>query len=129
VDELSFILSHSCSVALVLQDRATLLKLLPVILSRHQQAPVKFVGVLWQQQHPHASPTSSNGTLLSQEQQQQQQYLDAVQELSRAGVSVLEYDEVLSAGAALRVVGPFQPAQCSRDSLATVVYTSGTTGR
>jgi hypothetical protein len=52
-----------------------------------------------------------------------------VSQLSAAGVPVLGYEGLLAAGAQLRAAGPFQPAVVGRSSLATLVYTSGTTGR
>jgi hypothetical protein len=121
---------------LLLQDRATLVKLAPSLLSAQQQGRqrFKFVALLWQDQQQQQQPgsktttsnSSSNGT--SSSSSGTADYDQAVSQLASAGVSVLGYDAVLGAGQQLRVLGPFQPAACSRGSLATLVYTSGTTG-
>eukprot|EP00879_Flechtneria_rotunda_P005441 GHRR01005734.1.p1 GENE.GHRR01005734.1~~GHRR01005734.1.p1 ORF type:complete len:588 (+),score=208.21 GHRR01005734.1:736-2499(+) len=119
VDELSYILAHSGSKAVVLQDRTSLLKLLPILTQHGQAHQIKFVALLWNDLAAGSTKGSSCSTTT---------YASAVQQLAEMGISVLEYDTVLSAGSSLRAVGPFQPAACSRQDLATVVYTSGTTG-
>lgn len=118
VDELSYIASHSDSAALVLQDRAALNKLLPSLVQSGQAQQLKFIALLWDDK-AHSSRNGSNGSSTREA---------ALQQLSAAGVPVLDYTAVISAGSNLRAVGPFQPAAVGRQTLATMVYTSGTTG-
>jgi hypothetical protein len=133
---------------LLLQDRATLVKLLPTLLQAQAGGTqrFKFVALLWQdeqQQQPGSRPASrlrsstpsnsrpssrSSSSSSSEASNGSVEYEQAVAELAAAGVPVLGYEAVLAAGGQLRAVGPFQPAACSRGSLATLVYTSGTTG-
>jgi hypothetical protein len=135
---------HSCCaliytflLLLLLQDRATLVKLLPTLLQAQAggRQHFKFVALLWQdeQQQPGSRPSSrlSNGTNSSSSSEASSgsdEYEQAISQLEAAGVPVLGYEAVLAAGGQLRAVGPFQPAACSKGSLATLVYTSGTTG-
>lgn len=117
VDELSYILTHSGSSGLVLQDRATLDKLLPAIRDAAATGQnIKFVAVLWDESAATSSSNSSNGKK------------QAAAALEGLGIRVLNYQDVLSAGQQLRSVGSFEPAACQRGDLATLVYTSGTTG-
>jgi long-chain acyl-CoA synthetase len=143
VDELSFILEHSGASGLVLQDRATLLKLLPAL----QQAAaaghsIKFVALLWEDSPtpPAATAagrngkTSSGSTAAAADSSHTASSSTAAAAaaadaaLAALGVPVLSYTAVLSAGQQLQAAGPFAPAACQRGDLATLVYTSGTTG-
>ncbi|GBF88603.1 long-chain-fatty-acid-ligase [Raphidocelis subcapitata] len=105
--ELSFILGHSRPRGLIVQDEATLARLAPVLAS--DAAPrLRFVAVLW----PH------------QGQQLPRQ-------LPGQGCPVLGFEELLARGSGARAAGdgaPFQPHAAGRDDVATLVYTSGTTG-
>lgn len=133
VDELAFITQHSGSCALVLQDRATLVKLLPTLLAGQQgqqgPQPFKFIAMLWQdeQQQPGSRP-ASRAASSSSSSSGSEEYQQAVAQLEAAGVAVLGYEAVRSAGGQLRAGGRWQAVGCSRSSLATLVYTSGTTG-
>jgi long-subunit acyl-CoA synthetase (AMP-forming) len=105
----------------VLQDRATLDRLTPTIKQAAAAGQnIKFVAVLWEDL-PHSS-SSSNGKT------SRPAAAAAEAELEGLGVRVLSYQGVLSAGQQLRAAGPFTPAVCQRGDLATLVYTSGTTG-
>eukprot|EP00883_Tetradesmus_obliquus_P005463 jgi/Sobl393_1/15891/SZX63806.1 len=132
VDELAFITQHSGSCALVLQDGATLVKLLPTLLAGQQSTqPFKFVALLWQdeQQQPGSRPASRAASSSSSSSSSgSEEYQQAVAQLAAAGVAVLGYEAVLAAGSQLRAGGRWAAAGCSRSSLATLVYTSGTTG-
>lgn len=113
------------------QDHATLQKLLPTLLQQQSQGQqrFKFVTVLWDDA-PHAASSNGSGSSGNGNGNGKAawDHTAAVSQLSELGVKVLAYDAVLAAGSQLRGVGPFQPAACSRSSLATLVYTSGTTG-
>lgn len=121
-DELSYITTQSGAVGLVLQDEETLCKLIAKM--RHQQATsdsgshpitalqhLKFVVLLY----PSARPASP-----------------AVQQQLRDSLScdVLQYADVMKAGQNLSgtLRNGFQPVPCALSDLATLVYTSGTTG-
>eukprot|EP00878_Enallax_costatus_P036567 GHUV01041074.1.p1 GENE.GHUV01041074.1~~GHUV01041074.1.p1 ORF type:complete len:511 (+),score=205.18 GHUV01041074.1:480-2012(+) len=119
VEELSYISSHSGSTALVLQDRPTLNKLLPSLVQSGQAQQLKFIALLWDDE-AHSSKNGSTGSSNGE--------AGLLEQLSAAGVPVLDYAAVISAGSNLRAVGPFQPAAVGRQTLATLVYTSGTTG-
>jgi long-chain acyl-CoA synthetase len=145
VDELSFILTHSGSSGLVLQDRATLDRLAPALTQAGTAAgghSIKFVALLWDDT-PAAAPAAADGsaaagsngktstgstaaTAAADSSQTAAAAGDAA--LAALGVPVLSYAAVLSAGQQLRAAGPFAPAACQRGDLATLVYTSGTTG-
>jgi acyl-CoA synthetase (AMP-forming)/AMP-acid ligase II len=104
----------------VLQDRATLDKLTPAIKQAVAAGQnIKFVAVLWEDLPP---SSSSNGKTSPPAA------AAAEAEFAGLGVCVLSYQGVLSAGQQLRSAGPFAPAVCQRSELATLVYTSGTTG-
>eukprot|EP00878_Enallax_costatus_P046132 GHUV01055744.1.p1 GENE.GHUV01055744.1~~GHUV01055744.1.p1 ORF type:complete len:214 (+),score=101.05 GHUV01055744.1:480-1121(+) len=120
VEELSYISSHSGSTALVLQDRPTLNKLLPSLVQSGQAQQLKFIALLWDDE-AHSSKNGSTGSSNGE--------AGLLEQLSAAGVPVLDYAAVISAGSNLRAVGPFQPAAVGRQTLATLVYTSGTTGQ
>ena len=90
-EELLYILSHSDSVALVVQDKATLQKLLT-----DSKLPVNLA------------------ILLSDEQP-----------LEIANTKVLNYSQVTSLGASHSL----QPVQHHKEDLATLMYTSGTSGQ
>lgn len=149
VDELGYILNHSGSSGLVLQDRAALLKLLPAVKEAVAAGQaIKFVAVLWDDQPTAAAaagPTdsssssssgnagSSNGHQAGTNNGDLETAAGAAAagpeaELEALGVAVLSYQGVLSAGQQVRAAGPFVPAACGRSDLATLVYTSGTTG-
>lgn len=91
-DELLFILQHSDSVALVVQDQATLSKLLPELTALN----LRFVA------------------LLSDETPQ-----------GPAGLALVNFDQVVAAGQG----HPLESAPRRREDLATLMYTSGTSGR
>lgn len=140
IDELGYILNHSGSSGLVLQDRAALLKLLPAVKEAVAAGQaVKFVAVLWDDQPAAAAagpPTdSSNGHQAGTSNGDLQTAAGAAAaaagpeaELEALGIAVLSYQGVLAAGQQLRATRPFVPAACGRSDLATLVYTSGTTG-
>lgn len=128
---------------MVLQDRATLAKLLPALRAHAQQQTLKFVAVLWDDEAPAAAATGSsnggngsNGNGSNGKKQPEQAASTAAasavaqSELEGLGVRVLSYQQVLSAGQQLRSAagGVFEPAAVGRGDLATLVYTSGTTG-
>jgi long-chain acyl-CoA synthetase len=132
VDELSYILTHSGSGGLVLQDSSTLNKLLPAIQEAAAAGQtIKFVALLWDDAAAAAAgqpPPSSNGSSSSSSAGGQAAAAAAAAELQKLGVSVLSHGDVMSAGQQLRAAGPFAPAAVQRSDLATLVYTSGTTG-
>jgi len=125
-------MSHSGSAALVLQDRATLVKLMPAIKDAVQQQglKLKFVALLWDDALPAAATATTTASSSSSKQQRALEAAAAAAEaeVEAVGVRVLSYQAVLTAGQQLRGVGPFEPAACQRSDLATLVYTSGTTG-
>ncbi len=90
-EELLYILSHSDSVALVVQDKATLQKLLT-----EGKLPVTLAIILSDEQPPQIANTK-----------------------------ILNYSSVTSLGASHTL----QPAQWHRENLATLMYTSGTSGQ
>ncbi|KAI3431692.1 hypothetical protein D9Q98_004738 [Chlorella vulgaris] len=101
LEELRYIMQHSESSALVVQDAATLDKLLPALEAASPQAsPIRFVVLLW-------GEASSNAA-------------------SALGQRLLSFDAVLARGAG-RTFHP--PQDLSGSDLATLVYTSGTTGQ
>lgn len=129
VEELSYILTHSGSSGLVLQDRATLDRLTPAIKQAVAAGQnMKFVAVLWEDLPP---SSSSNGRSAAASNGRTNGPAAAAvdADLEGLGVRVLSYQGVLSAGQQLRAAGPFAPAVCQRSDLATLVYTSGTTGQ
>lgn len=89
-NELAFILSDSDSIALVVEDNATLTKVWNAL----QSLPIRFV------------------VLLSDES------------ISDDGLRILNFNQVLALGA----THSLQQARPTRDSLATLMYTSGTSG-
>jgi acyl-CoA synthetase (AMP-forming)/AMP-acid ligase II len=97
-------------------DTAALVKLVPVIKARVQAGQaIRFVAVLWDE------PGSGSGNSSAA--------LQAVQaELKGSGVAVLSYDQVLATGRQQQQGAGFTPAAVARSDLATLVYTSGTTG-
>ncbi|KXZ51078.1 hypothetical protein GPECTOR_14g62 [Gonium pectorale] len=107
-EELLFIAQHSGAVGAVLQDGAALERLLAAAEGhvRSQDgnplAELRFVVQLWGQ------PNTARAAAL--------------------GCPVLSYDAVLRAGREARSAGAFSPPQVSPGDLATLVYTSGTTG-
>lgn len=135
-DELGYILHHSGSSGLVLHDTATLSKLMPAITAAAKQGrpQVKFVVLLWEDQQ-HSSSSSNTATAAaagngSNGSSNGSVSLAAMQDqLSICGVSVLGYNDVLAAGRRLRSIGGgFAAAAVRRSDLATLCYTSGTTG-
>ncbi|KAG2429023.1 hypothetical protein HXX76_011265 [Chlamydomonas incerta] len=107
-EELLFIARHSGAAGLVVQDGAALARLLAAA-EAHERAQegnplhdLRFIVVLWGEP-PAAAPGSSC-------------------------CPVLSYRQVLGAGAAARAAGRWQPVVAAPGDLATLVYTSGTTG-
>ncbi|EFJ49638.1 hypothetical protein VOLCADRAFT_120723 [Volvox carteri f. nagariensis] len=107
-EELLYIAKHSGAVGLVVQDGAALGKLLAAG-QAHERAQepnplraLRFVVLLWGEAEP-AHVSSLTCPLLS-------------------------YNDVLRRGEASLKAGSFSPAEVSPDDLATLVYTSGTTG-
>ena len=90
-DELLFILKHSDSVALVVQDQATLTKLAQGL----ESLPLRFIVLLTDE-----TPSSVGA------------------------VKTLNFSQLMQAGAGHTL----QPVMLERDSLATLMYTSGTSG-
>mmetsp|Transcript_25990 Transcript_25990/g.56652 ORF Transcript_25990/g.56652 Transcript_25990/m.56652 type:complete len:725 (+) Transcript_25990:195-2369(+) len=105
-EELAYILTHSQSSALVVQDVETLTKMAAAIKG---SSLLKFVVVLW-------GSTS--------------EVLEAANSLGLPdNLGVHSYEAVLELGRrAQQASGPFTPPALSPSSLATVVYTSGTSG-
>lgn len=110
VDELSYILTQSGSSGLIVQDKATLRRLLPALSPGSTPPALKFVVVLWDDATD-SSAESEKSAMLDQ-----------------AGVAVLSYDQVLTKGRSLLSMGSLQPHKSRKHDLATIVYTSGTTG-
>lgn len=102
VEELSYILLHSESSGLIVQDAATLVKLAPALAASPLRSSISFIVVMWGQ------VPDSDATV--------------------AGLPcpVLTFDQILARGreAATPAVSP----PTDGNSLATLVYTSGTTG-
>lgn len=98
LEELQYIMQHSESGGLVVQDAATLDKLLPALGSSKQACPMRFVVVLW------GSPSAAAAAAL--------------------GSHLLTFDAVMARGAGQA----FSPPEACAADLATLVYTSGTTG-
>ncbi|KAL4439997.1 hypothetical protein ABPG75_002998 [Micractinium tetrahymenae] len=98
-DELQYILQHSESSGLVVQDAATLDKMLPALGTDDAQgSAVRFVVVLWGE--PSAEAAAALGSRLH------------------------TYEAIMAQGASQ----DFRPPELSSSDLATLVYTSGTTG-
>jgi long-chain acyl-CoA synthetase len=91
-EELRYILEHSGSIALVVEDTKTLTKLKPHL----DDLPIQFVILLSDED----SPAEEN-------------------------LKVLNFSEVMSLGSKATL----QPVQATRQTLATLMYTSGTTGK
>ncbi|KAG2495193.1 hypothetical protein HYH03_006799 [Edaphochlamys debaryana] len=107
-EELLYIAQHSGSTGMVVQDAATLDRLLAAValhVEHHEGNPLeamRFVVLLW------GEPTPAQAAAL--------------------GCPVLPYAEVLGRGVQRRLAGGFRPADVRPQDLATLVYTSGTTG-
>ncbi|MBD2464625.1 long-chain fatty acid--CoA ligase [Oscillatoria sp. FACHB-1407] len=91
-EELAFILEHSDSITLVVQDKATLKK----VAAQLSSLPIRFVVVLSDE------PVESSD-----------------------GLEILSFQQVLELGA----THTLKPAHRRRDTLATLMYTSGTSGK
>lgn len=91
-DELRYILEHSGSIALVVEDIKTLTKLRPYL----DDLPIQFVILLSDEKPP-----------------------------AEDKLKVLNFSEVMSLGSKTTL----QPVQATRQTLATLMYTSGTTGK
>lgn len=122
-EELAFIVHHSGAVGAVVQDMAALDKLVAGAKAQDAGASslagLRFVVVLWG--GPVAASSGSSGIAGPQQQQQQRQ--EAV-----PGLPVFSHEEVVVRGHAHREQQGFAPVAVSPDDLATLVYTSGTTG-
>ncbi|GLI62125.1 hypothetical protein VaNZ11_004661 [Volvox africanus] len=107
-EELLYIAQHSGATGLVVQDGAALSRLLAAGLAHERaQEPnplrsLRFVVLLWGDCDP--------------------------AHVSEVGFPVLSYNMVLQNGVAARQSGNFVPAVVAPEDLATLVYTSGTTG-
>jgi len=109
LDEMDYIMSHSRSSGLVVQDKDALKKVAPALV-REGAASLRFVVVLWGSRADVDAVSESSG-------------------LKAAGVKLVTYDEALAAGGAQLSGGAaFEPAVVGRSDMATLVYTSGTTG-
>ncbi|KAI8477469.1 MAG: hypothetical protein J3K34DRAFT_2620 [Monoraphidium minutum] len=102
--ELHYILGHARPSGLVVQDGATLARMLPALTQEGAPA-LKFVAVLW--------PKDGD---------------DLPAAAAAARCAVLPFGGVLGAGRALRGGAGFVPHVAGPQELATLVYTSGTTG-
>ncbi len=91
-EELRYILDHSGSIALVVEDTKTLTKLRPHL----DDLPIQFVILLSDEETP-----------------------------AEDKLKVLNFSEVMSLGSKTTL----QPVQATRQTLATLMYTSGTTGK
>jgi long-chain acyl-CoA synthetase len=91
-EELRYILDHSGSIALVVEDTKTLTKLRPHL----DDLPIQFVILLSDEETP-----------------------------AEDKLKVLNFSEVMSLGSKATL----QPVQATRQTLATLMYTSGTTGK
>ena len=126
IEELKYIMEHSQSSALIVQDVATYEKLLPVLLSSaNLSASIRFVVLLWGDPPP-SSPSSSPSSSSSSPM-----------------IDVLSFSQVLHKGRAAITAAAqktehqsytayeyFKPRlhSLTGNTLATLVYTSGTTG-
>ncbi|KAG2449926.1 hypothetical protein HYH02_000030 [Chlamydomonas schloesseri] len=131
-EELLFIAQHSGAAGLVVQDAAALGRLLAAA-EAHERAQegnplhdLRFIVVLWGEPPAPAaaaaaSPSGNSGS---------GNVSTGSSSSSNGGLRcpVLSYSQVLGAGAEARASGRWQPAAVSPGDLATLVYTSGTTG-
>lgn len=106
-DELSYILTQSGSCGLVVQDADTLKGLLP-LLPPETAAALLFVVVLWPEGDGGGAGVAGAAGL--------------------PACPVLSFEEVLCRGQRRMASGGWRPAGVAADDLATLVYTSGTTG-
>jgi hypothetical protein len=124
--ELAYILRHARPSGLVVQDPATLQRLLDAGALGGPGAPaLKFAVVLW----PEAA-AKAKGRAAADGAAAAAAAADALAALAAAApCPVASLQDVLAAGRAAREGGaPFQPYAAGRDDVATLVYTSGTTG-
>ena len=101
LEELSYIMVHSESTALIVQDAATLKKLAPALASPPLRSSIRFIVVMW------GDIPDSDATVAS------------------LPCSVLSFDQIMERGKEYST--PVVPPS-DANSLASLVYTSGTTG-
>mmetsp|Transcript_18441 Transcript_18441/g.48095 ORF Transcript_18441/g.48095 Transcript_18441/m.48095 type:complete len:769 (-) Transcript_18441:1861-4167(-) len=113
VDELAFILQNGRCQAMMIQEPEALARLLPA-LKQSQMGALKFIITVWGDVDESlkaaiGSATSGNG--------------------QHQPPTVLSWPQLLEQGRASMSQQPFTPAPCSPAEVATLVYTSGTTGQ
>lgn len=143
--ELSYILDHSRSRALIVEDAATLAKLLPSLLER-SGPPLAFVAVLWVRRtasNPHSGVLIHRASHAANPPYVAPQGKPDPSSADKLPFPVIEFDQMLASGSSnglsalvceLGGAGSKAPRTRARhlpqpSDLATIVYTSGTTGQ
>jgi len=110
VDELGHILAHAGCAGLVVQDAEALARLLPVLL-KPDQPVLGFIVTMWGE--PDVAAAAA---------------LTAHAEGAGATAQVVGWEALVARGRTRMAHTPFHPAQRKASDVATIVYTSGTSG-
>lgn len=119
-EELLYILEHSGSIGLVVENINTLNKIAPEIYSNSSNIPLQWIVLLFGEE-----PRKKGNLQDIQQDNQQNNQQDSQTDINKTNIKIINWEKLIQLATDFK----FQPTESNPQKLATLMYTSGTTGK